>query len=80
MIVKHPPLIHSVDRYRARVMIVLTGDDKFHGNVLDCIWCCCFQCCQGLRGPLVQANKGLTFGFLTCILAVYMFVMNKMYE
>lgn len=37
-------------QYRARVMIVLTGDDKFHGNVLDCIWCCCFQCCGFCTG------------------------------
>ncbi|CAK9061874.1 Hypothetical protein SCF082_LOCUS32336, partial [Durusdinium trenchii] len=37
-------------QYRARVMIVLTGDDKLHGSVLDFIWCCCFQCCGMCTG------------------------------
>ena len=36
----------TLDRYRGRVMKVLTGDDKLHGSVLDGIWCCCFQCCH----------------------------------
>lgn len=32
-------------KYRTRVIQALTGDDRFHFNILDGVWWCCFRCC-----------------------------------
>ena len=48
-------------QYRARVMIILTGDDKLHGSLLDCIWCTCFQCCGVCTGDWTRC-----FTMCTC--------------
>jgi len=37
-------------QYRARVLLSLTGDDKLHGNCLDCLWFGIFQCCGRCTG------------------------------
>eukprot|EP00930_Biecheleria_cincta_P058077 TRINITY_DN43928_c0_g1_i1.p1 TRINITY_DN43928_c0_g1~~TRINITY_DN43928_c0_g1_i1.p1 ORF type:complete len:495 (-),score=69.39 TRINITY_DN43928_c0_g1_i1:44-1528(-) len=40
----------GVWRYRDRVLAALTGDDKIHGGILDCIWNSCFLCCGTCTG------------------------------
>lgn len=32
-------------RHQDRVLLVLTGDDRIHGNIGDFIWWGCFRCC-----------------------------------
>ncbi|CAK0814988.1 unnamed protein product, partial [Prorocentrum cordatum] len=37
-------------RYRDRVLVVLTGDDRIHGTSLDFVWWFFFRCCGMCTG------------------------------
>lgn len=42
-------------RFRQRVLVALTGDDRIHGTSLDFIWFACFRCCGACSGDWSRA-------------------------
>lgn len=37
-------------KYRDRILMAVTGDDRIHASSLDCVWFACFRCCGTCTG------------------------------
>lgn len=47
-------LVAMMIKYRDKVIIAITGDDRIHGTPLDCIWIGLFRCCGLCSGDYVH--------------------------